>query len=109
MFISNSLEVNLHSQDYDMDNSSIDNFLDESRIPVKQQILDAFENFDQEYISLIEESTIYSQFYYKTKFFEKNLSNKRFCSFCFIKKVIIILILFSSLIELIIAANAKNV
>ncbi len=76
----------MHGHEVDLDTSSIDNFIDDSRIPVKQQVLDAFENFEKEYFTCIEENPIYAKFYY-LDFYEKNYANKRFCSFCYIKKV----------------------
>jgi predicted enzyme involved in methoxymalonyl-ACP biosynthesis len=76
----------------DFDNS-FDNY-DDSRILARTNILDGFENFENEYLKFIEENRnkLYSKFYNQIEFKEKNVSNKRFCSFCLTKKVSLFLI-----------------
>ena len=62
----------------EMDNS-VDNY-DETKIQARNNILEAFENFENEYLRCInenKESTLYSYFYNEVEFKEKNMNNKK--------------------------------
>jgi hypothetical protein len=80
--------MNMQIHELEMDNS-VDNY-DETKIQARNNILEAFENFENEYLRCInenKESTLYNYFYNEVEFKEKNMNNKRFCSFCLLKKV----------------------
>jgi predicted enzyme involved in methoxymalonyl-ACP biosynthesis len=71
----------------DMDNSV--DYYDDTKIQARSNILEAFENFENEYLKFIDnpKNKLYSYFYSEISFKEKNMNNQRFCSFCMLKKV----------------------
>ena len=85
--ISNSLEVNLKIHEAEFDNSYDE--IEDTVTNNTENILDAFEKFENDYIKLInqDENKVYSYFYNDVEFNEKSLNTQRFCLYCLIKKV----------------------
>lgn len=101
----------MKENDLSFDDNSVD-YCEDSRIQARTSILDGFEKFENEYLQFIDkpENKLYAQFYNEIEFKEKNFNNKRFCSFCLLKKVrYTSLTLVNSLIGLTTVDTAINV
>ena len=56
---------------------------------IRDAVFEGFENYEKFYLQFINnsENPIYKFLYHEIKFREKYMSNKRFCSYCLVKKV----------------------
>jgi hypothetical protein len=56
---------------------------------MRNAVFEGFDNFEKMYLKFINksENMVYANLYHDINFREKYMSNKRFCSYCLIKKV----------------------